>query len=170
MLNSMKKTFLFPTYFKKIGWAVILANVVLVVIFSVILKQGDFFSIKFPAIWGYGSDLYIFDDTKQGISHWFQMVDANYLTTLLPALLMIGLCFIAFAREKVEDEYIVHIREHSLVWSVMVGCALYLFLDLFFYGFFFFYIWIFYIYIFLVLFICKFNYELHSLRKSLKNE
>src|SRR5574344_1342205 len=164
MVNSMKKTFLFPTYFKKIGWAVILANVVLVVIFSVILKQSDFFSIKFPSIWG---DMGMFDDVN---SHWFQMVDADYLTTLLPALLMIGLCFVAFSREKVEDEYIVHIREHSLVWSVMIGCALYLFLDLFFYGFFFLYVWIFYIYVFLILFICKCHYELYSLKKSLKRE
>src|SRR5574344_714487 len=100
----MKKTFLFPTYFKTIGWIILLASVISVILCATVLPDMSEYNIRFPAIIGGDRDASIFDSTNKPSSPWFQMADANYLTTLLPAFLMIGLCFVAFARQKVEDE------------------------------------------------------------------
>jgi amino acid transporter len=155
----MRKSYLFPTYFQKIGWIItlpLLAWLLIQLIFKVDLD----FDFKMPAlITGEG-----FFKTE---IKYFAMTETMLISTVFPVLFIIGLSFIAFAKRKDEDEYIGKIREQSLVWSLIVGYCCYIFLTLFIYGLIYLYVKAFVIYIFLILFICKFNYELYRLKKAL---
>ncbi|MCK9163542.1 MAG: hypothetical protein WCR29_01740 [Bacteroidales bacterium] len=103
-------------------------------------------------------------------STFFKMAETSFNTTLFPIIVVIALSFIAFSKNKNEDEYISKIREQSLVWSMIVGYFIFILLTLFLYGTVYITVVMYDIYIFLILFVCKFNFELYRLKKSLRNE
>jgi hypothetical protein len=156
----MKKTYLFPTYFQKIGWfitAPILAWLLCQIVFQIDLNV----DLKMPAF-------------VEGNSFWgstnvsfFKMVNTSFYATFFQVLLVIGLCFVAFAKHRDEDEYIGKIREQSLVWSMLVGSSVLVILTLLVYGDWYIYIVLYDIDFVLVLFVCKFNYELRRLKRSI---
>ncbi|MDR3261868.1 MAG: hypothetical protein LBT78_08545 [Tannerella sp.] len=161
----MKKSYLFPTCFQKIGWSItlpILAWALFQIIFQVDLN----FDLKmFAFVEGnnFGSSSVSF----------FKMVNTSFFATFFQVLLIIGLCFVAFAKRRDEDEYISKIREQSLVWSMLVGSSVLVILTLLVYGDWYIYIILYDIDFVLLLFVCKFNYELRQLKRSVcqgKNE
>lgn len=163
----MKKSYLFPTYFKKIGW-IIISPVLLYILISIIFGLKWDSNFNMPAIY-YGGDIgSLF--AKSNNSGFFKIAETSFETTILPILIVIGLSFIAFSKNKNEDEYISKIREQSLVWSMIVGYFIFILFTLFLYGTAYISVVVYDIYIFLILFVCKFNFELYRLKKSLKNE
>lgn len=156
----MKKSYLFPNYFKKIGWAVSIPSIIYYIL--IICFDNLDFKIKMFSI--FPSDQ-VFKE-----SSWFSITDTTFGLTFLPMLLMLSLVFIAFSREKIEDELISKIREKSLIWSVLVFMSLFIFCTLLLYGMLYYYFYIFNIYLLLILMIFKFNFEIYKLKKSLKNE
>ncbi|MDR0789773.1 MAG: hypothetical protein LBO06_03145 [Bacteroidales bacterium] len=158
----MRKSYLFPTYFQKIGWIIVLPLLAWLLVQFVFGIDLDFEFMMPAFITGEG----LF---KTGIKY-FAMAETTLISTGFPILFVIGLSFIAFAKRKDEDEYIGKIREQSLVWAMIVGYSFYIFLTLFIYGFMYLYVKPFMMPLFLILFICKFNYELHCLKKLTKNE
>ena len=163
----MKKSYLFPTYFKKIGWIITLP-VLLYILISIIFDLKWDFNFYMPAIY-YDGDIGSFFGNKKE-SGFFTIAGTTFSTTLLPIIIVIGLSFIAFSKNKNEDEYISKIREQSLVWSMIVGYFIIILFTLFLYGTVYITVVIYDVYIFLILFVCKFNFELYRLKKSLKNE
>lgn len=164
----MKKSYLFPTYFKKIGWIVTLP----VMLYMLIAKIFDLaldFTVYMPAIYA-EKDLSSFFGNNPKENAFFTIAKTSFASTLLPVLIVIGLSFIAFSRHKNEDEYISKIREQSLVWSMIVGYLIFILLTLFLYGTVYIAVIMYDIYLFLILFIFKFNFELYRLKKSLRNE
>lgn len=164
----MKKSYLFPTYFKKIGWIITLA-LLLYILISIIFDLERDFNFYMPAIYydgNIGPSLF----AKSNNSGFFKIAETSFGTTLLPIIIVIGLSFIAFSKNKNEDEYISKIREQSLVWSMIVGYFIFILFTLFIYGTPYIGVVVYDIYIFLILFVCKFNFELYRLKKSLKNE
>lgn len=156
----MKSNYLLPTCFKKTGWFLAIPFTLLALL---ALSSSSYFpTLNCP-------QLAIAVDNF-GHTEYFQIVQTNIITTITLVGLVVALIFIAFSREKIEDEYISKIRERSLVWSVVANyivlCAASVFLfEMAFLSFVFINM-----YLLLIIFICKFNYELYKFKKSAENE
>lgn len=144
----MKKNYLFPTTFRKIGWCLFVPFVIMG--FICLFNANDESWLKVSAFsvipWG---------------------VIKNSLFDEISVIgLAISLLFIAFSREKDEDECIASIRSSSLIWATIAGYLLlivctmliydlpylnFVFIDLF---------------MILILFITKYNIELYKFRRS----
>ncbi|MBR7022198.1 MAG: hypothetical protein IKI09_01825, partial [Bacteroidales bacterium] len=98
----MKKNYLFPHYFQWIGWVIAVASFV-VLLLSVINDT----TIRMPALY---LDVFFDDDNESGF---FRMAESSMYSIAMP-LLIIGLIFIGFSKEKVEDEFVQYIRSQSL--------------------------------------------------------
>ena len=132
----MRKNYLFPTTFRKIGWCLFVP-----------------FAIT--------SFICLFDGSNED---WLKV---NALSDELSMIgLTVSLLFIAFSKEKDEDECIANIRSNSLIWatitaySLLIVCTMliydmqylnFVFIDLF---------------MILFLFIIKYNIELYKFRRS----
>ena len=144
----MKKSYLFPTYFKKIGWIITLA-LLLYILISIIFDLNWDFNFYMPAVY-YDPNIVTFFERKE--TEFFTISETSFETTLLPIIIVIGLSFIAFSKNKNEDEYISKIREQSLVWSMIVGYFIFILFTLFIYGTPYIGVVVYDIYIFLILF------------------
>lgn len=157
----MKSNYLFPNQFKKIGWIVLIIGLALGVLFLISPTCINFFNIKVFAIAGQP----IF-----GKSAIFSIYKNNILNELVGLFIMTGLLFIAFSKEKSEDEFISKIRLESLVWAtyvnyVVLGLAL-----LFIYDLKFLWVFVFNMFTILIFFIIHFNWSLYKSKKQLKDE
>jgi hypothetical protein len=120
----METKLLFPNRFKKIGWVLLVPglvlsiySIILMVIPETIKPQNTLFThfsffeehhifSKWTTITGF---------TIAHIQSGFQMEDM--MGEILMTFAAIGFLFVAFSREKIEDEWIAKIRIESLVWS-----------------------------------------------------
>ncbi|MBK6498703.1 MAG: hypothetical protein IPG00_11315 [Saprospiraceae bacterium] len=53
--------------------------------------------------------------------HWFQIIDVNFTQTIIGLLNIFALLFIAFSKEKEEDEFIRKVRLDALVMATYVN-------------------------------------------------
>ena len=151
--------YLLPTYFKVIGWIISVPSALAVFIY-LFSKPWDalppqpfqFFSELWHRIFGIFS------------------CDSIKVATICMVLLMAGLLFIAFSKEKMEDEYITKLRGDSLIWAVIANAVLMIILSATVYGVWFLYVAFFNLYTVLILFIIKFNIALNCLKKRSGNE
>ena len=148
----MNKNYLFPHHFQVVGWVLAIAAVVAFFIF-----KNWFFNM--PSLY---SDGVPFDDDA---ASFFCMARSGILTIAMP-LFTIGLIFIGFSKEKVEDEFVHYLREQSLVWATYVTAALFILATLFIGGFAYTYVPYLVFFIFLILFIAKFRIALHRFNKG----
>lgn len=144
----MKKNYLFPTTFRKIGWCLFVPFVIMGLI--CLFNANDESWLKVSAFsvipWGFIKNSLFDEISVIGLA--------------------ISLLFIAFSREKDEDECIASIRSSSLIWATIAGYLLlivctmliydlpylnFVFIDLF---------------MILILFITKYNIELYKFRRS----
>ncbi|MDL2239118.1 hypothetical protein LJC25_00840 [Bacteroidales bacterium OttesenSCG-928-K03] len=154
----MKKSYLLPNYFKKIGWCIVVPGIIILLLG--LFKVGNLnFSFKFI-----GFEEMFFEDMRFGI------VDADFINTIIPIIIIVGLLFITFAKEKIEDEMITQLREKSFAWAVKVYAIILIVGILFTYQFSYLYFLAGMIYVIFILFIIKFNVELSRSRRSLRNE
>ena len=91
----MKKNYLFPHWFKVMGWVLSIAAVVA----YLCIRDLDF---KMPAL---SFDVLLLDDDDEGSYSFFRLANTNILSIAMPVL-TIGLLFIGFSKEKVEDEFV----------------------------------------------------------------
>jgi len=82
---------------------------------------------------------------------------------------LIGLIFIAFSREKIEDEFMMKLRLESLVAVVLISYSLLLLAILFVYGFGFFVALIYNMYTVLIIFIARFYWVKSRENKMLQS-
>lgn len=144
----MKKNYLFPTTFRKIGWCLFVPFVIMGLI--CLFNANDESWLKVSA----------FSVIPWGI------IKNSLFDEISVIGLAISLLFIAFSREKDEDECIASIRSSSLIWATIAGYLLlivctmliydlsylnFVFIDLF---------------MILILFITKYNIELYKFRRS----
>lgn len=151
----MKNSYLFPSYFKKIGWFMF-PFVFLFSIYDLYIKQGLNWDVK---IWALVTDSRWFAGSVQDIS------DEIAFTGMT-----ISLLFIAFAKRKDEDEYISKIRLDSLVWAVIVNYIILTVATWLVYGFSYLDVMLYNMFTILILFIIKFQITLYKLKKSMRNE
>ena len=86
--------------------------------------------------------------------------------TILIATLLISLIFIAFSKQKQEDEFVSSLRLNSWLWAAWINSALLLLADLFIYGRTFLSVVELNLFTFLIIFIIRFHYLLHKYSRS----
>jgi hypothetical protein len=161
----MKTKFLFPNRFKRIGWIVLVPTTILGILFIYFDHyELKFFDLKVFAI--YSSDF----TPSGGATTVMGLVKNNFTDEILGILFLVGAMFVAFSKEKQEDEFIAKTRLESLVWATYINYAILLFCFLFFYGLVFLNVMIFNMFSILVFFIIRFNYILYKTSKSLSHE
>lgn len=100
----------------------------------------------------------------------FKMVETDFSSTILPIVALIAFNFVAFSKEKDEDEYIGKLREGSFVFSVFVSSVLFVMSTLLIFSLD--YLWVVYLdyFVFLLIFALKFQFGLFKFRKENKDE
>lgn len=158
----MKTNYLLSNQFKKIGWVLFIPSIILGLLFVIFQFQPKFLDIKVFAILG---DQGLFSGTT-----FCNIINTNVTDEIIGILLIISLCFIAFSKEKEEDEFIARIRLESLLWATYLNYAILTLAILFVYGETALWVVIFNIYTILLFFIIRFNWILRKSRKLAKNE
>lgn len=90
----------------------------------------------------------------------------NFTNELIALLILIGGVLVAFTKERVEDEYLVHLRLSALVWAVYVNAAITAIAVLLLFGFIFLYFMMFNLFALLLLFIARYHYLLRKMKTS----
>jgi hypothetical protein len=153
----MKKDYLLPHYFKKIGLGLCIPFIA-GCLYCLFWDGADKLPCKTFAI------------ASEGLSHtkWFGIYDGG---GILDEICMIGLIIsfllICFSKEKNEDEMIKSIRMNSLIWSLIVSSGILIFGIMFFYEFAFLNFTFIYLFIIYLLFIVKFHCELYKFRRNI---
>jgi small-conductance mechanosensitive channel len=156
----MKTTLLLPNYFKKIGWILLVPSAILGLFIIIFDYEFGFLDTKVFTIYSGG-----FQEPVV-----FGMIKTNLTNTIVGVLFLIGAIFVAFSKEKKEDEYIAGIRLESLLWATYINYGVLLFCFIFFYAFEFLYVMIFNMFTILIFFIIRFYYMLYRSGKSLSHE
>ncbi|MBR1514575.1 MAG: hypothetical protein IJ622_09830 [Bacteroidales bacterium] len=158
----MNKNYLFPHRFQIVGWVLAIAVVAAFIVTQIWFPN---LSFKMPAIF-YDGVYEFFDDEPS--RHGFFVMATTRPLTLIFSILTIGLIFIGFSKEKVEDEFVSHIREQSLVWATYVTAVLFILATLTIYGGIYAIVPYFVFFVFLLLFIVKFRIELYRFKKGVE--
>jgi hypothetical protein len=160
----MKPNYLLSNQFKKIGWIIFVLSMILGLLFVIFQFQPKFLDIKVFAL--LASSMSPWDT-----GHSFCVItQTNAIDEIIGILLIISSFFIAFSKEKNEDEFISKIRLESLLWATYVNYAILIVSILFVYGGSFFWMLVFNIFTILLFFIIRFNWVIRKSKKIAKNE
>jgi hypothetical protein len=132
----MKSRFLLPAHYCKIGWVIFIPFLVLGIASLHMDFQFDWLQVN--------RDKSFFDG------------NTNFTDEIAAIGVLIGLIFVAFSREQIEDEFVMQLRLDSLVVAVLINYALLFLAILFVYGMDFIYVWVYNMYTVLILFIARF--------------
>jgi len=142
-----------------VGWVLAIAAVAAYVAEQIWFPN---FRFKMPAV--YYDGVYEFMDDYS--PHGFFVMGTSTPLTLIFSVLTIGLIFIGFSKEKIEDEFVHHLREQSLVWATYVTAAMFIFATLTIYGSTYMLVPYLVFFVFLILFIVKFKIALLRFNKG----
>jgi hypothetical protein len=160
----MKTKILFPNQFKRIGWILLVPSTILgilVIFFDFKLKLLD---LKVFAIYSRGINFMGGPTTIMGFEK------NNITDEIIAIIFLIGAIFVAFSKEKQEDEFIAKTRLESLVWATYINYAILIFCFIFFYNIGFLLVMIFNMFTILIFFIIRFYYILYRSNKSMSHE
>lgn len=158
----MKTHFLFPHFYKKIGWLLFIPSLVIGLILY--LNEYDFdnhFKITVFAL---------LNDEIMSKNIFFKFIENGFLDELLLILIIIGALFIGFSKLKNEDELISKIRYESLVWATYLNFVLMILATLFIYGFSYFNVLLVNTFAMLIFFITRFHYKIYQLNKATNDD
>lgn len=159
----MNKTYLFSPIYRKIGYGLMTAAILLfVVIFIVGQYIEPDLTISAPV---FSLTKGIFDfDTENA---WYPHVMTDDISfELVMVLMCVGCVFVAFSKEKDEDECIAQIRTSALMWALLTGMVFVVLSTMFIYGWP--YLWCMALYPIctFLLFIIIYNVSLYKFRNS----
>jgi len=157
----MKTNYLFPNQFKRIGWFLFIPGVILGIIFLIFQPDINFLNFKVFSI----AEQAILDKTV-----FFSVYENNFLDEIIGLLIIIGGLFIAFSKEKTEDEFISKIRLESLVWATYVNYAILIISIIFIYDMIFFWVLVFNMFTLLIFFIIRFQWALYKSKNQMRDE
>ena len=150
----MESSLLLPNRYKRIGLIILLPSLVLGILVRFFDFQFSFLTLPFAKSAINGKNIHLEDNIN--------LTDEVALTGIIVALL-----FIAFAREKTEDEYIAHTRLESLKWAVLINYMLLLAATWLVHGFAYIDVMMYNMLTVLIIFITRFNYTLNNSKKSI---
>ena len=97
----MRTKFLFPYSFKRIGWIILLPSTILGILILFFNLKFEFLDSKVFAI--YSKEFFAERPT------YFGLTPGNYTQTIAGLLFLLGALFVAFSKERHEDEFIAKI-------------------------------------------------------------
>ena len=100
----------------------------------------------------------------------FVVIKNSIINEILGILFIVGAIFIAFSKEKNEDEYITQMRLESLVWATYLNYAILILAMLFVYNFAFLWVMVFNMFTILLFFIIRFNWKIYKSKKQVADE
>jgi len=158
----MKTIYLLPNQFKRIGWVLFIPGIILGIIFLINQSERfEFFNITVFSI---------ADQQALGKTEFFSFTKNNIFDETIGILIIIGALFIAFAKEKSEDEFISKIRLESLVWATYVNYIILILSIIFIYDMIFFWVLVFNMFTTLFFFIIRFNWALNKSKNQIRDE
>ncbi len=150
----MKRRILLPSRYKTIGVLLLIPSLVLGILYRFFDFSFSFLTFRISGSKDAKASGINFDDT-------INLTDELALTGLI-----VGLLFIAFAREKQEDEFIHHTRLESWQWSVLINYGLLLLATWFVHGFAYIDVMMYNMLTVLIIFIGRFHFVLMKARKA----
>ena len=159
----MKTNFLFPHKLRIIGWILLTPSVALG--YMVLFKDFEFSFLNIKVLSLLPSSF----STATNASKLWCVINDNLTQEIAGILFIVSAMFVAFSRERNEDEYIAKIRLESLLWATYITFAIQILCLLFFYSFTFLTSMIVNIFTLLIVFIVRYNFVIYR-SKSQSNE
>ncbi|MBS1731440.1 MAG: hypothetical protein JSS67_11805 [Bacteroidetes bacterium] len=159
----MYQKILLPSYFKKIGWWILIPTTLVGIILFIT-------GVENAPSWMNLHVFAFFNEELLGETRLFTVIQTNITATVVSIFFIIGGYFVGFSKEKNEDEYIAQTRLYALLWAVKVNYILLIISLLFIYGLSFLYVMLYNMFTVLVLFIFRFNFMLFINAKSITGE
>lgn len=153
----MKKNYLLPNVFKKIGMIMLVPFLAACIWLLLGPGECEWLSVKVPAL--LTLDL-------MSTREWFGMTVTDPVNEICMLGLLVSLVFLALSKEKDEDEMTAAVRMRSFVWSFWGTAIVMLIAILFVYDFAFMYFAFTSVFVCFILYICKFNYEMMIIRRT----
>lgn len=144
----MKKNYLFPTTFRKIGWWLFIPFAIMSIICLFNGANENWLNVSTFSVVPWG------------------VIKNSLLDEISMIGLTISLLFIAFSKEKDEDECIASIRSSSLVWATIAGYLLLILCTMFIYDLQYLNFVFIDLFMILILYIIKYNIELYKFRRG----
>lgn len=153
----METTYLLPNRFKRIGWVLLFISTGMWIAY--LIEDPVFTSLNCKVFAIAGAEL--FTDTV-----YFRLININLYVTIAGVFFILGGLFVAFAKQKIEDEFIMKLRLLSFQWAILINYSLLLLCFIFVYDLAFFTVMIYNMFTVLILFIIRFHYLLHKFNDS----
>jgi hypothetical protein len=157
----MKSRFLFPYYWRIIGYLCFIADILFAIALKVLHPEG-YAAVDLHQVTGSGMKIH--HDIYQGV------ITMRLHHDIIVLLIVFGLLFIAFSKEKIEDEHIAQLRLDSLQWAIYLNYGIFIICVLFVYGLYFIPVVIFNVITPLIFFIIRLRWKIYQLNRRLKNE
>lgn len=164
----MKTKFLFPNKFRLIGWIILIPTVVLG--YMVLFQGFEFSFLNVNVLSLFPSSFTLSADKNSATSHLWTITNDNFTQEIVSILFIVSALFVAFSKEKNEDEYISRIRLESLLWATYLTFAIQILCMLFFYGLTFLTSMVVNIFTLLIVFIVRYNFIIYRLRSQNNEE
>ena len=157
----MKTNYLLPNKFKKIGWIVFVPSFIMGILWLIFEFEPNFFDVNVISF---------FNNELFNSPEFVVIVENNIANEILGVLIIISASFVAFAKEKNEDEFISKLRLESLVIATYLSYGILIFALLFIYNMAFLTVMIINMFTILIFFILHFNWALYKSKRGLSDE
>lgn len=147
----MKTNYLLPNKYKTIGWVLFCIGILLGMWYFFIDYESDLLTTKVLSLYNYDS---MFPEN----TGFFVISENSVIDELIALSIILGGLFIAFSKEKIEDEFTYKLRTDSLVWAIIFNYTILAFTIIFIYNFTFFDIVVFNMFTPLLFFVFRFNF------------
>ena len=162
---TMKINFLLPNKLKTIGWLLFIPSLIIGLCALLgFIEEPEFLKVKMFAII---TDSFLGDNIGRNT---FTLVKTNLFDELLSLGLIVGAVFIAFSKQKNEDEFIAKIRLESLLWATYVNYSILILTILFVYEFAFYWVMVLNMFTMLFFFLIRFYWVLIKTKKAVSSE
>ncbi|TXK74358.1 hypothetical protein [Mesonia sp. HuA40] len=155
------KTYLFPSVYQKLGFALFILALLLLTGVLLFDWELSFLTVKVWALW----DIEFLAD-----SQYFTFIENNIIDEIILLLFILGLLFSGFSKQKNEDEYIAKTRLSSLLSAVLINYVLLVLGSFFLYGLAFYYFVLFALLGVLLIYNLKFHLNIYVQQKVLQDE
>lgn len=151
----MNNTLLISHRWKTLGWALTIPALLGGIFFIVTDYPDEFLKVNIPAwlerfLW--------IDDGIFGSNTKPQAL--SLLDEVIAIALLLGLLLLAFSKEKLEDEWIQHVRLESFQWAILINTLLLMLFTIFIHGFPFLNVMVYNMFTPLIIFVARFYFVL----------
>ncbi|WP_052592913.1 hypothetical protein [Aureispira sp. CCB-QB1] len=156
------QNYLLPNQFKKVGWFLFTLTSLFTIYYFSQDQEPHFLNLKVFA--------FVTDEIMGNGMSYFTIINDNIGNEIIGFFGILGCLFIAFSKEKCEDELVAKVRLDSLLWATYINYFILMGAILFIYSMPFFWILVFNMYTTLIVFIIRFNWMSYNLKKSISDE